>query len=63
MIPKCRDCKYWVDMRPWQGNCKLTPAGKPQWSESATPVSRGLNCYTPRVQPGTYRDGRLVQPI
>jgi hypothetical protein len=63
MLPQCKDCLYWVSLKPWQGNCKLRPTPKPQWSESADPASRGCQSFTLRVQPGIYKDGKLVQAI
>ena len=54
MIKKCRDCKYWFDIPPWQGNCRLHPTPKPQWSESAAPCVRGCHDYVPKHEPVTY---------
>lgn len=61
MPQKCRDCKWWVPIPPWQGNCKLHPTSKPQWSEDASPQDRDCQSYTPRAVPGIYRDGKLVK--
>ena len=63
MRQKCRDCKWWVPIPPWQGNCKLNPTDKPQWSESAMPDARGCNAYEPAVRAGVYRDGKLVHVL
>ena len=63
MPQKCRDCKWWVPIPPWQGNCKLRPTEKPQWSESAAPCQRGCNSFECRVTAGVYRDGKLVEAI
>lgn len=51
MLKKCRDCKYWVLIPPWQGNCRLHPSLKPQWSETAAPCTKGCHDYTPRIDP------------
>jgi len=51
MIKKCRDCKYWYSIPPWQGNCRLHPTPKPQWSESASPYMKGCHDYTPKHEP------------
>jgi hypothetical protein len=59
---KCRDCAYWYPIPPWQGNCKLYPTTRPQWSEDATPNMRGCHGFRRRVVPGTYRHGKLVKP-
>ena len=63
MPHKCRDCKWWAPIPPWQGNCKLNPTEKPQWSEDVTPQDRGCQAFTPRALPGIYRDGKLVQVL
>ena len=54
MPQKCRDCKWWVPIPPWQGNCKLHPTEKPQWSESATPIVKGCRAY---------EEKRLAAPV
>ena len=59
MPDRCRDCKWWVPIPPWQGNCKLNPTEKPQWSESAVPDTRGCHAYEPRYVPGP--NGCLVK--
>ena len=51
MLKKCRDCKYWVSIPPWQGNCQLHPTQKPQWSETASPCVKGCLSYTPKYEP------------
>ena len=63
MPQKCRDCKWWVPIPPWQGNCKLHPTSKPQWSEDVTPQDRDCHSYTPRAVPGIYRNGKLVKAL
>ena len=59
MPHRCRDCKYWYPIPPWQGNCKLRPTDKPQWSDSAMPDARGCNAYEPKYIPGP--NGCLVK--
>jgi len=51
MIKKCRDCKYWFPIPPWQGNCRLHPTLKPQWSESVSPCMKGCHDFTPQPEP------------
>jgi len=50
MLKKCRDCVYWIDIPPWQGNCKLYPTEKPQWRQSASPCVRGCTSYTDKYE-------------
>jgi hypothetical protein len=50
---RCRDCAYWIPIPPWQGNCQLYPSPKPQWSETASPSTKGCRSFTPRYQPAT----------
>ena len=63
MIPLCHDCKYWRPIPPWQGNCQLYPTDKPQWSQDTTPADRQCQSFTRRVQPGIYRNGKLVKTL
>jgi hypothetical protein len=62
-MDKCRNCKYWVPIPPWQGNCKLYPTSKPQWSEDATPQGRGCHRFTPTAVPGIYQNGKLIKAL
>ena len=58
---KCRDCKYWYSIPPWQGNCKLHPTSKPQWSADATPVEKRCPSFTPTYIPDPNRSGCLMK--
>lgn len=60
---KCRDCTYWYPIPPWQGNCKLHPTTRPQWSQDAAPLMRRCPSFLRRVQPGIYRNGKLVKAL
>jgi len=42
----CRNCRFWVPVPPWQGNCRIRTWRKPRWSASAR---AGLcTSYTPK---------------
>ena len=58
MPQKCRDCKWWVPIPPWQGNCKLHPSSKPEWSESATPIVKGCQAYEEKVPAAAIHQAR-----
>jgi hypothetical protein len=57
----CRNCRYWYPIPPWQGNCKLHPTTKPQWSQDATAQDRECPSFTPTAHPGTYHNGKLTK--
>jgi hypothetical protein len=59
----CHNCTYWTPLPPWQGNCKLYPTDRPQWSEVAMPQDRGCQAFTPKAVPGIYRDGKLIKAL
>ena len=64
MHNKCRDCRYWVPVPPWQGNCKLRPTSKPVWAEDATAEDRGCTSFERRAPvPGVYRNGKLIKAL
>ena len=33
----CRKCEHWYSTAQWQGNCKIHPFWKDQWSQTAEP--------------------------
>ena len=43
---RCRNCRYWRSIPPWQGNCTLHPSPRPMWTETASPTERGCSGYT-----------------
>lgn len=63
MTDLCRDCAYWHPIPPWQGNCKLHPTDRPQWSQDTTPADRQCPSFTRRVPASIYRDGKLIKTL
>lgn len=51
-IRLCRNCESWINTTQWRGDCQKHPWTKLKWSETASPVTRGCQDYTPRILVG-----------
>jgi len=51
---RCRNCRYWYYIGPFNGNCRRHPKPKPRWSETATAVCSDFMHRLAHLSPRRY---------